>query len=282
MHFSIAARRTREYAKYHRVSNSGYIGNNDMQEENTVLLSTKDEIAHIQLHRPDKKNAISDRLISHLEQCIMDIPEEAKVVVVSGSGSEFCAGLDLSEHVSRDAFGVFQCSRVWHRVFNLLHNCGLPVISAVHGAVIGGGLELAASTHICVADETAFFKLPEGRHGIFVGGGASVRVGRIIGARRMTDMMLTGRVFNAQEGYALGLNQYVVPKGEALDKAFELAGVVAQNSKLSNWAMATGLTRVDSMSLDDGLYTESLLAGMTQTGGEIEERIGSFLNRKKA
>lgn len=252
-----------------------------MQNKQLIEFTIEGQIGHLKLNRPEKKNAINDVFIDQLEEWTANIPEEVHVLVLSGNGPEFCSGLDLSEHTARGPYDVYKHSRKWHRVFNSLHFCGVPVVSALHGAVIGGGLELAASTHIRVSDETAFFRLPEGRHGIFVGGGASVRVGRIIGASRMTDMMLTGRTFDAEESLTLGLSHYTVPKGQALDKAFEIAKDISQNSKLSSWAMVTGLSRVESMSLDDGLYTESLLAGMTQTGDDIEERIGGFLNRKK-
>ena len=82
---------------------------------------------------------------------------------------------------------------------------GLPVVSAMFGAVIGGGLELATATHVRIAEPSVIFQLPEGRRGIYVGGGASVRVGRILGADRMIEMMLTGRKYNADEGLRLGL-----------------------------------------------------------------------------
>ena len=99
----------------------------------------------------------------------------------------------------------------------------MPVVAALHGAVVGGGLELAASCHIRVADATTFYALPEGSRGIFVGGGGAVRIPRLIGAARMADMMLTGRVYQAEEGERVGFAQYLVPAGQAVAKALELA-----------------------------------------------------------
>lgn len=246
-----------------------------------VEFSIEDDIAHLKLNRPTKKNAINDQLINEIEDVFSNLQENIKVVVLSGNGPEFCSGLDLAEHKAREPYQVVQHSQMWHRVFNKLHFSGIPVVAALHGAVIGGGLELAISAHVRVADETTFFRLPEGRHGIFVGGGASVRVGRVLGASRMADMMLTGRTYNAEDGERLGLAHYCVPKGTALEKAFELAKTIAQNAQLANWAMVTGLSRIESMSLNDGLFTESLIAGMTQTSEEVQQRIGQFLNRKK-
>src|SRR6185369_6800800 len=95
--------------------------------------------------------------------------------------------------------------------------------AALHGAVVGGGLELASTCHIRVADESTFYALPEGSRGIFVGGGGAVRIPRLIGTARMTDMMLTGRVYNAVDGEKAGFAQYLVPPGQAFAKALELA-----------------------------------------------------------
>lgn len=252
-----------------------------MSDYRFLTFSVEDGIGHLHLNRPEKKNAINDQLILEIEQILIGLPADVAVVLLSGAGAEFCAGLDLAEHRARTPFETVNHSRLWHRVFNRLDNAGVPVVAAIQGAVIGGGLELASSAHVRVADETTFFRLPEGRHGIFVGGGASVRVGRIIGVSRMTEMMLTGRTYKAEDGERLGLAHYVVPKGEALQKARELAAIIATNSRLSNWAMVTGLSRIDSMSRDDGLYAESLLTGLTQSSGDVSERIDAFLNRKK-
>lgn len=252
-----------------------------MTDYRFVEFSVEAGIGHLQLNRPEKKNAINDALLAEIEDVYNNLTDEVAVIVLSGNGPEFCSGLDLAEHQAKDPFTVVKHSGVWHRVFDRIANAPIPVVAALHGAVIGGGLELATSAHIRVADETTYFRLPEGRHGIFVGGGGSVRVGRILGASRMMDMMLTGRTYGADDGERLGLSHYSVEKGGALNKALELAQTIATNAPLANWAMVTGLTRIESMSMDDGLYTESLLAGMTQTSDEVKERIGQFLNRKK-
>ncbi|MGB1091025.1 MAG: crotonase/enoyl-CoA hydratase family protein [Oceanobacter sp.] len=252
-----------------------------MSEYKHLTFTVEDNIGHLTLNRPEKKNAINDVLCLEIEQVFINMPEEVNVILLSGNGPEFCSGLDLSEHTAREPFEVVVHSRMWHRTFGHIRNSGIPVVAAMHGAVIGGGLELAINAHVRVTDETTFYRLPEGRHGIFVGGGASVHVARTIGAGRMQEMMLTGRNVDAHEGYRLGLGHYVVPKGEALAKAKELAATIATNSKYSNWAMTAGIQRIDNMAGDDGLFTESVLTGITQTSGEVKERIDSFLNRKK-
>lgn len=248
--------------------------------EQLVKASSDGVIHTITLARPDKRNAISDGLLAALEAALGATPQGTRAIVLAAEGEHFCAGLDLSEHHQREPFGVMQHSQGWHRVFNRIHNGGIPVVVALHGAVIGGGLELAAAAHVRVAEPNAIYQLPEGRHGIFVGGGGSVRVARIIGAGRMCEMMLTGRILDADEGQRLGLSHYLVGRGEAYAKAQQLARRVAENAPMANWAMVSAISRIENMAADDGLFVESLTAAVTQTNPEIAERIGQFLNRK--
>ncbi|MCP5311537.1 MAG: crotonase/enoyl-CoA hydratase family protein [Zoogloeaceae bacterium] len=248
--------------------------------EQLVRTSQDGNIYTIALARPAKRNAVSDRLLAALEAAFLATPEGTRAIILSGDGKHFCAGLDLAEHQHREPFGVMQHSQSWHRIFHRIQNGGIPVISALHGAVIGGGLELATATHIRVAEPDTIYQLPEGRHGIFVGGGASVRVAKIIGPGRMCEMMLTGRILDADEGQRLGLSHYLVGEGESLAKAQQLAERVAENAPMANWAMCTAVARIDNMSSDDGFFVESLTAALTQTSPEVAERIGTFLERK--
>jgi enoyl-CoA hydratase/carnithine racemase len=247
-----------------------------------VQIERRGNIALLRFNRPDKRNAVNDTFIGEIENFFTGPPEEVKAVVLTGEGGHFCAGLDLSEHKERDAYGVVQHSRWWHRVLERVEFGGLPVVAAMHGAVIGGGLEIAMAAHVRVADETAFYQLPEGRRGIYVGGGASVRVARVIGGDRMREMMLTGRRYDAADGLRLGLSHYVEPKGTALDKALALATEVAGNARLSNYMMIQALTRIQNMDEASGLFVESLAAGLAQTSPEAQEGLRAFLEKRDA
>src|SRR5271168_4347140 len=188
-----------------------------------VHVELKDAVAIVHLARPAKRNALNDETVFSLERWFSRPPEQVKAVVLVGDGDHFCAGLDLSELKERSiAEGVLH-SRSWHKAFEPIEFGTLPVIAVLQGAVVGGGLELAAAAHLRVAEASTFYALPEGSRGIYVGGGASVRVSRLIGVARMMDMMLTGRTYGADEGHAIGLSQYVVPSGEGLAKGIELA-----------------------------------------------------------
>ncbi len=168
-----------------------------MGTEGTVTYKLSDGVAWLGLNRPHKRNAIDGTLLAEFEAAVRRAQEEARAVVMFGHGSCFSAGLDLAEHRAREPAEVFHHSRAWHAAFSLLRHGRIPAIAALHGATIGGGLELAAACHIRVADASAFFALPEGTRGIYVGGGASVYVARLLGASRVADMMLTGRVLDA-------------------------------------------------------------------------------------
>ena len=235
------------------------------------------EIAVIRLTRPAKRNALNDGLILAIRQMFENMPEGVRAAVIDGEGEHFCAGLDLSELKERDAGAGLHHSRMWHAALEQVQYGPVPVIAALHGAVVGGGLELAAACHIRVADESTFYALPEGSRGIFVGGGGAVRIPRLIGAARMTDMMLTGRVYNAAEGEKVGFAQYLVPQGTAFDKAFDLAVRVAQNAPLTNYALIHALPRIAEQPADQGFLTEAMMAAIAQSAPEAKERVRAFL-----
>ena len=245
-----------------------------------LLVDVRDKIAVLTLNRADKRNAMSDGLLAEIDAFFSAPPEGVRVAVITGAGGHYCAGLDLSEHVARDAEGTLHHSRGWHSVMDKVQGSGLPVVSAMTGAVIGGGLELATSTHVRIAEPDCIFQLPEGRRGIFVGGGATVRVSRILGPDRMTEMMLTGRKYGAEEAVALGLALLAVGAGEALPRARAIAEQIAGNAPLSNYMMIQGIARIADMSRQDGLIVESLATALSQTSPDAAEGLAAFLEKR--
>ena len=125
-----------------------------------LKLETRGDVALIGLNRPEKRNAISDAFIEELDLAVTWAEESSKAGVIHGVGPHFCAGLDLAEHVKKTPFEGVHGSRRWHRVFERIQRGKLPWFAALHGAVVGGGLELASSMHVRVADTTSFFALP--------------------------------------------------------------------------------------------------------------------------
>lgn len=253
-----------------------------MVEPETVLSITRDgAIAHLQFNRPAKRNAVNDSTIAALKAFFSDIPADVRVVVLSGKGGHFSAGLDLSEQVRREPQAVMRHSRNWHAVMGLVQFSGVPVIAAMSGAVMGGGLEIASACHVRVAEPGTMFRMPEGQRGIFVGGGATVRLAAIIGADRLTEMMLTGRTYSAEDGERLGLAHYLTGEGGAVAKAFELARQIASNSATINYLIVQTISRISQMPAEDGLYAESLAAALSQTGPDAEEGLNAFLEKRK-
>lgn len=253
-----------------------------MNTSSNLRLDMHGPVAVVTLTRPAKRNALSDGLILALRDLFQTLPAEARAAVICGEGDHFCAGLDLSELQERDAGQGVMHSRMWHAALDLVQQGPVPVVAALHGAVVGGGLELASACHIRVADESTFYALPEGSRGIFVGGGGSVRIPKLVGVARMTDMMLTGRVYNAVDGERAGFAQYLVPTGTAFDKALALATRIADNAPLTNYALMHALPRIAEQPADQGFFTEALMAAVAQSAPEAKARVRAFLEGKAA
>jgi enoyl-CoA hydratase/carnithine racemase len=235
-------------------------------------------VATVSLARPEKRNAINERLVSQIGAFFHDPPTGVRAAILAGDGEHFCAGLDLDEMSRRTPFEAMEHSRLWHRMFGIVEHGTVPVVAALHGAVLGGGLELALTAHVRVADPSTFFALPEGRLGIYVGGGATVRVGRVAGADRMREMMLTGRRLDAEEGRRLGFAHEVAQDARA--RARELAEQIAGNAPLLNRLVMTAPVRISDMAAADGYWAEAMTAGMSGTTEDAAEGMRAFLDKR--
>jgi 1,4-dihydroxy-2-naphthoyl-CoA synthase len=253
-----------------------------MNSNPDIHFEMQDTVAVVRLTRPAKRNALNDKLIASLRHIFENLPATAKAAVIAGDGDHFCAGLDLSDLQERDAGQGMHHSRSWHHALERVQYGPVPVVAALHGAVVGGGLELASACHIRVADESTFYALPEGTRGIFVGGGGSVRIPRLIGVARMTDMMLTGRVYNAADGERVGLAQYLEPKGTSFAKAMALAKRIGSNAPLTNYALINVLPRIAEQPADQGFITESMISAIAQSAPEAKQRVRDFLEGRAA
>jgi enoyl-CoA hydratase/carnithine racemase len=237
-------------------------------------------VGTLRLCRPHKRNALDDATIQGIEDFFSAIPDDIKAVVVHGEGEHFCAGLDLSELAERDVAAGIAHSRAWHRAFERIEFGRAPVVAVLHGAVVGGGLELAAACHIRVAERSAYYALPEGSRGIFLGGGGSVRLPRLIGASRVIDMILTGRSYGADEGALLGFSHYVVEADAGLATAIELAERIAGNAPMTNFAAMHVLPHNAEQDRASGLLMESLMAAIAQGDPEAKRRLRDFLEKR--
>lgn len=243
----------------------------------TIQTEINGEVLLVKLSRPQKRNALNDETILALEKIFSSVPTGVKCAIIYGEGNHFSAGLDLSELTERDIIQGIHHSRMWHRALDRLQFGTVPVIAVLHGACVGGGLELASACHIRVAETSAFYALPEGQRGIFVGGGASVRLPKLIGMARMADMMFTGRMLNAEKGATVDISQYLVEEGKGLEKALELATKICGNAGMTNYALMHVLPRMADASQESALMMESLMAAIAQSAPEAKERLKEFL-----
>lgn len=246
--------------------------------ENLKLERNDDGVLIVTLNRAAKRNALNAETIEELVTLFSVLPwTGVRAVVLTAEGDHFCAGLDLVEHhvEDRSPAEFWQLCLRWHEAFNKMEYGGVPIIAALKGAVVGGGLELAASAHVRVADASTYFALPEGQRGLFTGGGATIRVADLVGKARMIDMMLTGRVHKGREAVDIGLTQYLV-EGSSFDIALALAKRAAQNLPLTNFAICSAICHMQNMSALDAAYAEACVAGVVNTQAAARERLDAF------
>ncbi len=202
-------------------------------------------VAILRLNRPQKRNALDDDTIVGIEKFFSAPPEGVGAACCSPAKASISPPASISAELEeRDIAQGIAHSSLWHRAFEKIQFGKVPVVAVLHGAVVGGGLELAAAAHVRVAERSAYYALPEGSRGIYVGGGGSVRLPRLIGVARMMDMMLTGRTYSAEEGQAMGLTTYLVEPGKGFAKGLELAQRIAANAPLTNFAVMQALPRI--------------------------------------
>jgi len=246
-----------------------------------VQVEMRDTIAVVTLNRPEKRNSLSDELVLGLQTFFSSIPSHVQAVVMNGAGENFCAGLDLNELKESSVTESFETSKIGQRLNDTVQFCKVPVVAVLHGAVIGGGLELAAAAHVRVAETGAYYALPESTRGIFLGSGGTVRLPRLIGTSAVMEMMLTGRVYTAEEAHQLlRLTHYLVGPGEGLQRGIELAQKIASNAPLANFAIIQAMPRIAEQDPHGGLFTEMLMVGIAQGDDEAKRRLRDFLERK--
>ena len=237
-------------------------------------------VAVLRLNRPEKRNALDDATVAGIATFFGSLPDDVRVVLLTAEGEHFSAGLDLGEIRERGVTEGIAHSRLWHGAFEKIQFGRVPVIAVLHGAVVGGGLELAAACHVRVAERSADYALPEGSRGIFVGGGGSVRIPRLIGVARMMDMMLTGRTYSAEEGQQIGISTYLLDQGKGFAKGLELARHVAGNAPLTNFAVTQALPRIAESDPASGFALEALMSSIAQADPEAKARLRAFLEKR--
>lgn len=250
----------------------------------TLIYEKKENIGLLTINRPDKLNAISNELTSELSQLLGEIEndEELRVLIITGAGDKaFVAGADIKELVDRDAKIGRRVSRERQEIFSRIENLQIPVIGAINGYALGGGLEIALACSIRVCSEKAQFGAPEVKLGIIPGDGGTQRLPRLVGLGRAMEMILTGDFIDAQEAYRIGLVNKVFPHEEMMDGAMELAQRIASRPPLAVRYAKEAVNRSQGGDAVSGFALESYLHALACTTEDKKEGVSAFLEKRK-
>lgn len=242
--------------------------------------------ACITLNRPQVRNALSPELVAHFHTALDQVQERDDVaaLIITGEGTAFCAGADLKvlrEIAAQSVKQARQDSQNLMNFFRRVYEFPKPVIAAVNGPAMAGGCGLASVCDIVLAAEDAVFGYPEVRVG-FVPALVAVFLVRICGEKKARELLLTGRLFSAQEAQEMGLVNHVVAKESLLEKAQELAREISQNSPTAVRLTKELMKDLPGLSLEKGLIAALQLNTLIRTTEDFKEGVSSFLEKRRA
>jgi enoyl-CoA hydratase len=251
-------------------------------EFKNLLFEVKDGIVVLTINRPRQLNALNSETWDEVSRAFAEIAadKETRVVIVTGAGRAFAAGVDITEIMDLTPEGMASNSRMVHQTIDQIENSSKPVIAAINGMALGGGLELAMSCHIRVASETAIHGLPEVGLGSSPSGGGTQRLPRLIGKGPALYYILTGENITAQEAYRLGLVNVVVPLDKLMPACFAVARVIAQKGPIGIKLALTAVIKGLEVDLAKGLELEEELAKEWTRSEDFKEGIKSFMERR--
>lgn len=250
-----------------------------------ILSKTENNIGYITINRPDKLNALNKSTIEELSDAFKkgDADPNVRVMILTGSGEKaFVAGADISEFASFSIEEGKKLSKQGHDLlFNLVENLNTPVIAAVNGFALGGGLELAMSCHIRVASDNAKMGLPEVSLGVIPGYGGTQRLAQLIGKGKAFELIFTAGKITATEAQQLGLVNHCVAQSELMTKCESIAQEIMKNSPM---AIASAIRSVNAGFKDgvDGFETEVTEFGKCFGTADFKEGTGAFMEKRKA
>jgi len=250
-----------------------------------ILTEIQHQILTITINRPEKLNALNKNVIQELHDALADAShnKEVKVIIITGAGEKaFVAGADISEFANYTPEQGEELSRNGQKIlFDYIENLNKPVIAAINGFALGGGLELALCCHVRVASSNAKMGLPELNLGVIPGYGGTQRLAQLIGKGKAMEMILTSDMVNAEEALKLNLVNHVTNKEELRDKANELASKMAAKSPV---AIATAIRAVNANYKDgiNGFDTEIKEFGNCFSTYDFKEGVSAFLEKRKA
>ncbi|MFQ5676089.1 MAG: enoyl-CoA hydratase-related protein [bacterium] len=250
-----------------------------------ILFETRDNIATITINRPEALNALNWQTMQEIQSAFSEVAENSEVagVILTGAGEKsFVAGADIKELATKDPVGAKEFSMASQEILHFIEHLPKPVIAAVNGFCLGGGCELAMACHMRVASEKAKFGQPEVNLGLIPGNGGTQRLSRLVGKGRALELVLTGKMIDAQEAYRLGLvnkvttGEELLPAAEEILKTIMAKGPVAV--KLALEAVNHGL----ELTLDEAIQLEANLFGLCFSTEDMKEGTRAFIEKRKA
>lgn len=248
---------------------------------NTVTYEIQGNIAIVRLNRPDKLNALNMELVWDFVQVFNELEKnkDVKVVIITGNGRAFCAGADVNEMLN---MSIEEVTRVGHApMWERLRTFRKPVIAALNGLTVGGGLELAMSCDIIIAAESAMLGQPEINLGIIPGAGGTQRLTRTVGKYKGMEMVLTGKLITSWEAYRRGLVVKVVPDEALLDEAIRLAKDIASKSGFAVEMGKEAVNKALETTLQQGLDIERRNFYLTLASEDGKEGMRAFVEKRK-
>ena len=249
----------------------------------TVQLTKQGRIGVLTLVHPPA-NALSSSVISDLSACFDQIENdpEVKAIVIHGEGRFFSAGADIKEFTQvKDGASFTTLSKKGQDLFSRIEGFHKPVIAAIHGAALGGGLELAMSCHIRLVEKGSKLGLPELQLGLIPGFAGTQRLPRLVGLPKATEMMLTSEAISAEEAVQYGLANRVVEAGKGYDEALALAEKIAEKSAVSVRHLLACLGDARQGDFEQGMKREREAFGEVFTSHDGQEGIRAFLEKRK-
>jgi len=244
----------------------------------TLLVDVADRIGRVTIDRPDRMNAISPTLLEELAAVIeeLDGDEEVRVVVIAGTGDRaFSAGADLSAITERSAVDVADLSRAGQETFGAIKECSMPVVAAIDGYCLGGGMELATHADLRIATEDAVFGQTEHNLGLMPGWGGTQRLQRIVGEGRAKEIVFTADHFDAATMAEYGFLNEVLPPADFEDRVEELAADLAAGPPIAQAATKRAMHRGQD-DIEAGLEIEAQAFGLLRDTEDLLEGIDAF------
>ena len=256
-------------------------------EFKTILLSHQDAIWTLTINRPESLNALNSNVLDELEKAIEILSEkpltEAKCLIITGSGEKaFVAGADIKEINSLDTVKGMQFAQKGQKIFQDLEKLQIPVIAAVNGFALGGGMELALACDFIFASENAKMGLPEVTLGLIPGFGGTVRLSRVVGLNRAKELIFSGEVITAAEAYRMGLVNHLVMPAELMAFTYKKAATIASRGPVAVQHAKKSIMRAHDQDTESGMNTEAVEFSHLFTTADFKEGTNAFIEKRKA